>query len=160
MQRITITVDDDLLEQFDRFLTAKGYGNRSEGFRDLIRDRLARETLEDAEADGGTCVACVSYVYNHHQRQLSRRLIEAQHEHHDIGVTTLHVHLDHDNCMEALVLEGPTRSVREFADTLAAEEGVRYASVHLVPVSSDRASHSHTGHGGSGPEHSHHHPRN
>ncbi|MQA67374.1 MAG: nickel-responsive transcriptional regulator NikR [Alphaproteobacteria bacterium] len=157
MQRITITVDDDLLDQFDRYLADKGYGNRSEGFRDLIRDRLARQSLD--AADGGTCVACVSYVYNHHERQLSRRLVEAQHAHHDIGVTTLHVHLDHDNCMEALVLEGPTPAVRDFAETLAAEEGVRHANVHLVPVRSDRASHSHTGRGGTATEHSHHHPR-
>jgi CopG family nickel-responsive transcriptional regulator len=157
MQRITITVDDDLLDQFDRFLADKGYGNRSEGFRDLIRDRLARRTLD--AADGGTCVACVSYVYNHHERQLSRRLVEAQHAHHDIGVTTLHVHLDHDNCMEALVLEGPTRSVRDFAETLAAEEGVRHANMHLVPVRSDRAAHSHAGQSSHAATHTHHHPR-
>lgn len=157
MQRITITVDDDLLEQFDQFLAAKGYENRSEGFRDVIRDRLARQSVE--QNDAGACVACVSYVYNHHERQLSRRLIEAQHEHHDIGVTTLHVHLDHDNCMEVLVLEGPMRPVRVFADTLAAEEGVRNANVHLVPVHSDKAAHKHTHHGGTGAAHSHHRPR-
>lgn len=157
MQRITITVDDDLLDQFDRFLADKGYENRSEGFRDLIRDRLAKRSLDQAEA--GACVACVSYVYNHHERQLSRRLIEAQHAHHDIGVTTLHVHLDHDNCMEALVLEGPTQSVRAFADTLAAEEGVRHANVHLVPVDSRRSAHAHAEHGGTAPAHSHHHPQ-
>jgi CopG family nickel-responsive transcriptional regulator len=157
MERITISVDDDLLAEFDRFLEARGYENRSEGFRDLIRYRLARESLESA--DSGSCVACVSYVYNHHERQLSRRLIEAQHAHHDIGVTTLHVHLDHDNCMEALVLEGPTDSVRAFADTLAAEEGVRHASVHLVPVHDDHARHSHSHHGHGGAAHSHRRPR-
>lgn len=157
MQRITITVDDDLLEQFDRFLAAKGYGNRSEGFRDLIRDRLAQESLD--AADGGTCVACFSYVYNHHERQLSRRLVEAQHAHHDIGVTTLHMHLDHDNCMEALVLRGPTRSVRGFAEALAAEEGVRHANVHLVPVRSDRTAHAHAGQASHAAAHAHHHPR-
>jgi CopG family nickel-responsive transcriptional regulator len=157
MERITITVDVDLLEQFDRYLAEKGYGNRSEGFRDLIRDRLAQESL--GTDGGGTCVACVSYVYNHHERQLSRRLIEAQHDHHEIGVTTLHVHLDHDNCMEALVLQGPTGAVREFADTLAAEEGVRHASVHLVPVKADRAAHSHSDESGHAAAHSHHHPR-
>jgi CopG family nickel-responsive transcriptional regulator len=157
MQRITITVDDDLLEQFDRYLADKGYGNRSEGFRDLIRDRLARRTLD--AADSGTCVACVSYVYNHHERQLSRRLVEAQHAHHDIGVTTLHVHLDHDNCMEALVLQGPTPSVRGFAETLAAEEGVRHANVHLVPVRADRTTHVHEGQEGHAAAHTHHHPR-
>lgn len=157
MQRITITVDDDLLDQFDQYLAEKGYDNRSEGFRDLIRARLAEQSLDTSDA--GTCVACVSYVYNHHERQLSRRLIEAQHAHHDIGVTTLHVHLDHDNCMEALVLEGPTAAVRDFADTLAAEGGVRHANVHLVPVQSDRAAHSHSDDGGHSSAHSHHHPR-
>jgi CopG family nickel-responsive transcriptional regulator len=153
MQRITITVDDDLLVQFDAFMQRHGYNNRSEAFRDLVRDKLKTDTLETDKA--GDCVGCLSYIYNHHERQLARRLVEAQHEHHDLNLSTLHVHLDHDNCMEAVVMRGRADQVRAFADQLASQEGVRHGNLHIVPVEKETAPHSH---GGSG-HHTHVHPR-
>jgi CopG family nickel-responsive transcriptional regulator len=79
-------------------------------------------------------VATVSYVYNHHERQLASRLASSQHAHHGLSLSTLHVHLDHDNCLETVVLRGPQAEVRAFAESLIAERGVRHGKIHIVPV--------------------------
>lgn len=141
MQRITISVDDDLLTEFDAWMSDKGYGNRSEAFRDLVRARLASDSL--APAEEGDCVGCLSYVYDHEERQLSRRLVSAQHERHELVVATLHVHLDHDSCMEVAVLHGAAAEVRHFADGISAEGGVRHGRLHLVPVETAVERHRH-----------------
>jgi CopG family nickel-responsive transcriptional regulator len=160
MQRITITVDDDLLEQFDGFMQRRGYHNRSEAFRDLVRGRLKADSLETRS--DGDCIGCFSYVYNHHERQLARRLVEAQHEHHDLNMSTLHIHLDHDNCMEAVILRGRADNVRRFADEIGSQGGVRHGNLHIVPVETETAPHSH-GEGdhdhGHGHDHGHVHSR-
>lgn len=141
MQRITITLDDDLLDQFEAIRKQRGYRNRSEAFRDLIRDRLGAEQL--AVADGGDCVAILSYVYNHHQRELAARMTRLSHGHHDLTVSTLHVHLDHDNCMETVVLRGPAERVRAFAEAVVTQPGVRHGNLHLLPVKANDTAHRH-----------------
>ena len=93
MQRITITLDDDLVEEIDRFQREKGYQNRSETLRDLARAGLSQKTSPEAE---GACVAALAYVYDHETRALAKRLAHAQHDRHDLSVATLHVHLDHE----------------------------------------------------------------
>lgn len=160
MERITISVDESLLAAFDGYMRTHGYRNRSEAFRDLVRERLASTDL--ARPDAGHCIACLSYVYDHNKRQLARRLIEAQHAHHDLGVTTMHVHLDHDNCMESVILKGPVASVKEFADSTAAASGVRHANLNIVQIDVDVEEHRHEG--GDKPNvrlepHTHAHPR-
>lgn len=132
MRRITISVDDDLAEQFDDLIERRGYVNRSEAFRDLLRGRIEKERLEAPES--GYCVANVSYIFNHHERDLASRLTTAQHAHHDLCVSAMHVHLDHDNCMETLVLRGNYKQVSAFAHSLIAESGVRHGNLHIVPV--------------------------
>jgi CopG family transcriptional regulator, nickel-responsive regulator len=132
MQRITITVDDDLVEQFDKLMQQRGYRNRSEAFRDLLRDRIEHERLESVAAPH--CVGCLTYVYGHGERQLPRRLVQAQHAHHDVALTTLHLHLDHENCLEAVILRGPTADVTAFAQAVTAERGVRHGHLWVVPV--------------------------
>ena len=154
MERVTISLDDGLLAEFDEYIKRKGYENRSEAIRDLLRQRLEADRLEGGRAESS--VACLSYVYNHHQRELSRRLTAAQHDHHDLVLSTLHVHLDHDNCLEIAVLEGGTADVRAFADATMAETGVRHGNLHLVPT--ERASHHHA-HGEHGHSHEHNHPK-
>lgn len=142
MERFTVSLDQDLLGQFDDFIRRRGYSNLSEAVRDILRNRLEAERLEQSEA--GDCIACLSYVYNHHERELSRRLTQAGHSHHDLTQSTLHVHLDHDDCMEVVILHGPTEDVRKYADATAAETGVRHGAVNIVPVESRlRADHSH-----------------
>jgi len=150
MERVTISLDDDLLLQFDDYLKRKGYANRSEGIRDLLRERLEGDRL--SEDRSRYAVGALSYVYNHEQRELARRLAKAQHAHHDLVLSTLHVHLDHENCLEVAVLKGPTRDVRTFAETTIAETGVRHGHLNLVPSEVATTAHDHHGH-----EHTHTH---
>jgi CopG family nickel-responsive transcriptional regulator len=132
MERVTMSLEEGLLAEFDGYIKRKGYENRSEAIRDLLRERLEQDRLEEGQAP--YAMACLSYVFNHHQRDLSRRLTEAQHARHDLVLSTLHVHLDHENCLEAAVLKGPTSDVRRFAEAMMAETGVRHGNLHLVPV--------------------------
>lgn len=141
MERFTISIDEDLARAFDALIAERGYRNRSEAIRDLLRGHL--ESARQSGAAGDYCVANLSYVYNHHERDLAERLTELQHGHHDLTVATLHAHLDHDNCLESVILKGPTRSVREFADALIAERGVRHGSLNVVSVEVDQGTHSH-----------------
>lgn len=150
MERVTVSLDDDLLAQFDSYLGRKGYANRSEGIRDLLRDRLEQDSLEEDKARNA--VACLSYVYNHHQRDLSLRLAEIQHASHDLVLSTVHVHLDHHNCLEIAILEGRTKSVRSLANAIIAETGVRHGKLHLVPSEMATVRHRHGEH-----EHTHTH---
>ena len=132
MRRLTISVDDELADTFDKMVRDKGYQNRSEAFRDLLRGELRKDTLE--EGTGKHCVGTVSYVYNHHERQLASRLTSMQHDHHDVTVATMHAHLDHDNCIETVIVRGPTAAVAEFAHAVMAQTGVRHGRSYPIPV--------------------------
>ena len=149
VERITISLDDELGRQLAELIDRKGYRNRSEAFRDLLRRQLEQDRLDSDRAPA--CIACLSYVYNHHRRELSGRLTEVQHRHHDLSLSTLHVHLDHDDCMEAVILQGATGEVRAFADAIMAEPGVRHGQLHLVPIDLETSSHG-------GHAHVHRHP--
>ena len=141
MRRVTLSLDDELAEQFDQWAERHQYGTRSEAFRDLLRGRLEAEEL--AQGGDRECAAAVSFVYDHHERQLASRLTEAQHAHHDICLSTLHVHLDHDNCLETTVLRGPMDAVMQFAESLIAERGVRLGKILVVPLAAHGHSHPH-----------------
>ncbi|HTY99542.1 MAG TPA: nickel-responsive transcriptional regulator NikR [Rhodocyclaceae bacterium] len=141
MERITISLDEDLAREFDALIARRGYGNRSEAVRDLLRSHLEAARL--AARESSHCVANLSYVYNHHERDLAERLTSLQHAHHDLTVATMHAHLDHDNCLESVILRGPTATVRAFADALAAERGVRHGHLNLVSVEVGAGGHSH-----------------
>ncbi len=144
MERVTISLDEDLLGQFDRYLVRKGYANRSEAIRDLLRERLEADRLSTDES--AHVVGCLAYVFNHHQRELSRRLTRSQHDHHDLVLSTLHVHLDHENCLEIAVLKGHAADARKFADATIAETGVRHGNLHLVPTELAEQTHRHGAH--------------
>lgn len=139
MQRFTISLEDELADQFTAWIKRHGYDNRSEAVRDLVREQLAAEQLGQAEPPH--CIASVVYVYDHHERELGRRLTRQQHQHHDLGVSTLHVHLDESECLEVAVLRGAGSAVRAQAEALIAERGVRNGSIHLVPVAAPHHSH-------------------
>jgi len=132
MRRVTLSLDDHLADEFDAWAARHGYENRSEAFRDLLRGRLEAERIDEGKATH--CVATLSYVYNHHERQLASRLASHQHAHHGLSLATLHVHLDHDHCLETMALRGPVPAVRAFGEALIAERGVRHGHLHLVPV--------------------------
>ena len=143
MERFTISLDEKLANEFDQLIRARGYQNRSEAVRDLLRGKL--DALRIQEAQAPFCVANLSYVYNHHERDLAERLTELQHQQHDLVVATTHVHLDHDDCLETLLLRGPTPAVQAFANAVTAERGVRHGQLNLVPVDMDAtASHVHS----------------
>jgi CopG family nickel-responsive transcriptional regulator len=129
LSRIGVAIDADLLGQFDRLIGDRGYGSRSEAFRDLIRDALITQA---AESDDTPVVGTVTLVYDHHQRMLSDRLTAIQHEQHHAMLSTLHVHLDHDNCLEVIVVRGPAGRVRRVADALISTKGVTHGRLTLT----------------------------
>lgn len=155
MERITISLDAGLAAEFDLLIAERGYQNRSEAVRDLLRAHLEQARL----ARGGAthCVASLSYVYNHHQRDLAERLTAMQHGQHDLTVATLHAHLDHENCIECVVLRGPTAAVRKFSDALIAERGVRHGQLNLIDVEIDSGHGHRHGYTPAGPSHGHVH---
>ncbi len=130
MERFTISLDDQLAHDFDHLIAERGYSNRSEAVRDILRVHLAR--LRETHDQDGPCVANLSYVYNHHERELSERLANHQHDHHELTIASTHAHLDHENCIETVLLKGPASAVRRFADGLMAERGVHHGQLNLV----------------------------
>jgi CopG family nickel-responsive transcriptional regulator len=132
MERLTISLNDQLARQFDAVIHKRGYFNRSEAMRDLIRDLL--ETAHSDEPSEGHCIAALSYIYNHHESELASCITSAQHEHHDLSLSTMHVHMDHDNCLEVIILRGTVKSVKNFANLIIATRGVRHGKLHLLPV--------------------------
>ncbi|MEA2848645.1 MAG: CopG family transcriptional regulator, nickel-responsive regulator [Rhodospirillaceae bacterium] len=156
MQRITLSIDDDLAAALDRHMKKRRYASRSEALRDILRDAAARDQLDGGTADKGDgfCIATLAYVYDHETRDLGRRLTQAQHKHHDLQVATLHVHLDHDSCLEVSVLRGRSEAVQALADDTVSQRGVRHGQLHVVPAERARGRHS----PGDGPhEHEHIH---
>lgn len=141
MRRLTISVDEDLARQFDQLVKRKGYGNRSEAFRDLVRRELEEKRFESGRAL--YCIGNLSYIYNHHERELARRLAVAQHTHHELIIATTHAHLDHDNCIESVILSGLTSEVTKLAESIMAETGVRHGKLNLVPAERHGRRHGH-----------------
>jgi CopG family nickel-responsive transcriptional regulator len=126
LTRVSISLETALLEAFDRRIEARGYANRSEAIRDLIRDRLIKEDVEQAEGDQ---VAVLTLVYDHHARELAARLIDKQHHHHELVVSSLHVHLGERHCLEVSILRGPIEKVRHLGDELLATKGVLHGEI-------------------------------
>jgi len=151
MERVTISMSDEFAAELAAYVKSYSYENRSEAVRDLARLGLERARIDHGMT--GQCVATLTYVFNHHTRELSRRLTDTHHTHHDLQVATMHVHLDHENCLEVAVLRGEALAVREFSKIVIAERGVKYGQVSFVPVSIQTESHSHAGR-----DHAHVHP--
>jgi CopG family transcriptional regulator, nickel-responsive regulator len=127
--RFGISIDDKLLKSFDLLIEEKGYLNRSEAIRDLIRASLVETTWEKGDEE---TVGTVTLVYNHHVRDLSDKLTEQQHSHHDQIVSSLHVHLDAHNCLEVLVVRGKAREVKKIADELIGVKGVKHGKLVMT----------------------------
>jgi CopG family nickel-responsive transcriptional regulator len=127
-----MSLDDDLADAFERLVRERGYENRSEAFRDVLRHDLGE--VRRLERPDGPCIATLSYLYDHHQRQLASRLTDMQHDHHELTIATTHAHLDHDLCIETVILRGRTDQVQAFAQAVIAQAGVSHGQLHLVPV--------------------------
>ena len=143
MQRFTISLDDALAQRFDALIAAKGYCNRSEAVRDLIRTQIDESFVAASMSDW--CVASISYVYDHDDTTVAERVLSLQHDHHDLVITSLHTLLGHQDCLETVVLRGPVKAVRLLSQTLIALRGVRHGNIHVVPLGEDRhcGMHSH-----------------
>ncbi|MBN2284647.1 MAG: nickel-responsive transcriptional regulator NikR [Deltaproteobacteria bacterium] len=125
--RFGVSLEKKLLDRFDRLIRNKNYTNRSEALRDLIRAELVRkEWAGDSEVAGA-----ITYVYDHHKRELLNRLVSIQHDYQNIIVSTQHIHLDHDNCLEVVVVRGKARNVEEVADRLRSVKGVKYGTLSM-----------------------------
>ena len=140
LARIGVAIEADLLEQFDRLIERRGYSSRSEAFRDLIRGELNQTHVSSPETH---VVGTLTIIYDHHVRQLAEKLTGMQHDHHHEIVSTLHVHLDHDQCLEVLVLRGAALHVQQIADKLMATKGVRQGRLTLSAANPE---HSHPHH--------------
>ncbi|NLZ28302.1 MAG: nickel-responsive transcriptional regulator NikR [Firmicutes bacterium] len=129
LTRFGISIDKDLLARFDREIVDKGYRNRSEAIRDLIRNQLVEHDWKDEDEEvAGT----ITLVYNHHTRGLSDLLTELQHAHNQLILSTMHVHLDRHNCLEILVVKGRVREAKEIADSLLSVKGVLHGKLTVT----------------------------
>jgi len=129
LERFGVSMDAALLAEFDRLLERQGYPNRSEAIRDLVRRQLASEACSDNDEPS---VGSVTIFYDHHQRELSERLVRAQHNTEAEIVCTTHVHLDHRNCLEVIVMRGAAGLVRDVGARLAGMRGVKHGDLSLV----------------------------
>lgn len=131
LERVSITVDADLLARFDDLLAASGLSNRSEGFRDLIRSRLVEE---DVGQGTDSAAATVTLVYDHGRLDVADRLVAAQHEYHDLVLSTMHVHLDDHLCLEVVALRGRAVDLRRVANLLIGMKGVEHGKLVMTAL--------------------------
>lgn len=126
--RFAISLDIDLLASFDQLIENQGYETRSEAVRDLIRNKLVTQDWDEKEEAIGT----ITLVFNHHQYSLSNDITHKQHEHHSLIVSSMHVHLDYNNCLEIIAVKGKGREIRELADSLISIKGVKHGKLTLT----------------------------
>ena len=126
--RFGVSLERELLDKFDRLVQEQGYTNRSEALRDLIRESLIKkEWVEGKEVAGA-----ITLVYDHHRRELLNLLTDIQHEYHDLVVSTQHIHLDHDNCLEIIAVKGNSGEIGKLAHKLRATKGVKHGDLTMA----------------------------
>lgn len=126
VERFGVSMAPDLLEQFDALIAERGYTNRSEAIRDIVRDYLVEAKWEQGEEE---VIGTITLVYDHHQHDLTEQLTDLQHHFHEAVISTLHVHLDSHHCLEVLVVRGPAAQVRSLADRLISIRGVKHGKL-------------------------------
>ena len=126
--RFGVSLEGELLRRFDAFIGAEGYSNRSKAIADLIR----KEFVGDVFAKGGEVAGAVTMVYDHHKREVVNKLLDMQHDHGGIIISTQHVHLDHDNCLEIIAVKGPGAKVKALADSLKTVKGVKHSTLSVT----------------------------
>ncbi|MBL7130312.1 MAG: nickel-responsive transcriptional regulator NikR [Candidatus Omnitrophica bacterium] len=126
--RFGVSIEKDLLVKFDKHIKQKGYQNRSEAFRDLIRqDLVKQEWLEGKEV-----AAAITLVYDHHKRELVNKLTNIQHDFHELIVSSQHIHLDHNNCLEIIAVKGSPNRIQLLANKMKAAKGVKHAALTVA----------------------------
>ena len=131
MQRVTVTLDEELLADVDALIQERGYQNRSEAIRDLTRSGL--QQVREEAAPQALCMGALVYVYDHAARELSKRLTRHSHAHHDLTLSTLHVHLNEQSCMEVALLKGQSDQLKQFAAEVTSSRSVRHGRLVLIP---------------------------
>ncbi len=126
--RFGVSLPQDLIERFDKLIKKKNYSNRSEAIRDLIRKSLIDEDI----ATNKKVLGVLHILYNHHKRELSDKLTALQHDHHNFIISTTHVHLNHNDCLEVILLKGKVETIRMFSDQLIAVNGVKSGKLFLT----------------------------
>jgi CopG family nickel-responsive transcriptional regulator len=125
--RFAVTIDEGLLERFDAFIKKKGYVSRSEAVRDLIRGALLEDSEEEREVFG-----TITIVFNHHQRELAERITEIEHSYLENIISTMHIHIDREHCLETIAVKGKARAVRELADKIISLKGVKHGKLTVT----------------------------
>ena len=131
LSRFGVSVEEELLQSFDDLIAGQGYVNRSEALRDLMRDALVRSRLEISH-ENEAALGSLTLVYDHHAGELKEKMNELQHDHHDLVVSVLHVHISHDDCMEVIVLRGPGRAISSLANSLLSLKGVKHGRLFVT----------------------------
>jgi CopG family nickel-responsive transcriptional regulator len=126
--RFGVSLDGKLLSQFDSLIRGKNYTNRSEAVRDLIRQELIRKEWEG----GGDVAGAITLIYDHHRKDVLGKVIDVQHDDQDLIISTQHIHLDHNNCLEIIAVQGRARDVIKLAATLKSIKGVRHSSLNMA----------------------------
>lgn len=132
MEKITrfgVSIEPDLLKKFDKIIKKKGYANRSEAIRDIIRKNLITERTEDPNTEA---IGTLTMIYDHHAGNLTNKLLDLQHNHHKEILTTTHIHVDHDNCLEVLVLKGKTGNIQKLADNIKSLKGIKHGELVIT----------------------------
>jgi CopG family nickel-responsive transcriptional regulator len=132
LERVSLAIDKELIERFDALVARDGKANRSEAIRDLIRNRIIEEEVASGRAD---VVGTVTIVYDHQKRELSERLVSTGHDHHEQVLASMHVHLDHSNCLEVVAVRGRAREVRHLAEHMIGMKGVKHGKLVLSSTS-------------------------
>ncbi len=132
--RFGVSIEERLLKNFDRLIAEKGYQNRSEAIRDLIRDSFVQEEWKEGTKE---MVGTIAIVYSHHTRELSRTLTDMQHRFYKSILSTLHVHLDEDHCLEVLVVRGKAEELKKIGDRLIGTKGVKHGKLSLTSTGQD-----------------------
>ncbi len=131
--RFGISLPKDLLDKFDRLIREKNYTNRSEAFRDLIRENLVKaEWKKNKEI-----VGAITLIYDHHKRELVNKLMDIQHDFGDIIISSQHIHLDHNNCLEIIAVKGVAKEAQKLADSLKSVKGVKHGTLSLSTTGKD-----------------------
>jgi CopG family nickel-responsive transcriptional regulator len=129
--RFGISAEEELIRSFDELSAERGYGNRSEALRDLMRDALVQSRVK-AHPDRTEVIASLTLVYDHHARELSDRMASLQHEHYGLVISVLHIHVSHDDCMEVIAMQGKAGDVRRLADSLLSLKGVKNGRLFIT----------------------------
>jgi len=126
--RFGVSLEGKLLDRFDRLIRKKNYTNRSEALRDLIRQELVKKEWDE----GGEVAGAITFVYNHHKRDLLNKITDIQHDSQKVIISTQHIHLDHDNCLEIVAVKGKSKDVQKLADHIKAVKGVKHCALSIT----------------------------